>query len=59
MSEQDPDPTRDPSRGPSLGEMFKATKPWWLVPVVLLLVAALVLVMTDVVPLRDLAYAVM
>jgi uncharacterized membrane protein YqhA len=49
----------EPDRDPTVGELLRATKPWWLVPVVLLLVAALVLVFTDVVPLRDLAYAVM
>jgi hypothetical protein len=48
----------DPQR-PGFGALLRQTRPWWVLPFVLLLVLALVLVATDVVPLKDLAYAVM
>lgn len=49
---------QDPQR-PGLGELLRQTRPWWVLPFVVLLILALVLVATDVVPLKDLAYAVM
>ena len=39
-------------------EVLKATRPWWIVPIVVLFVLALVLVLTDVAPLRQFAYTV-
>ncbi len=44
---------------PGLAEILRRSQPWWMVPLVLMLTAAAVLVLTDVVPLRTLAYAVM
>jgi hypothetical protein len=48
----------EPER-PGFVAMLRQTRPWWVLPFVVLLVLALVLVATDVVPLKDLAYAVM
>ncbi|MEC8424083.1 MAG: hypothetical protein VX000_09920 [Myxococcota bacterium] len=47
------------SESPSLLEMLRQTRPFWVLPFIVLLVVALVLVATDVVPLKNLAYAVM
>lgn len=44
---------------PGLAEILRRSRPWWLLPMVVVLAAAAVLVLTDVVPLRTLAYAVM
>jgi hypothetical protein len=61
-------PGLDPARGdydlamtaskPGLMAFLKATKPWWLIPVILLAGFVLVLLLTDFAPLRDLAYSV-
>lgn len=40
-------------------EILRRSRPWWLVPIALLLVLAAILVFTDIVPLRNLAYSVM
>lgn len=48
----------EPER-PGLLALLRETRPWWVLPFVVLLILALVLVATDVVPLKDLAYAVM
>jgi len=52
-------PTEPTPDSPGFLELLRQTRPWWVLPFVVLLVLALVLVATDVVPLRDLAYAVM
>ena len=39
-------------------EVLKATRPWWIVPILILFVLALVLVFTDVAPLKNFAYTV-
>jgi hypothetical protein len=39
-------------------EVLKATRPWWIVPIIVLFGLALVLVLTDVAPLRQFAYTV-
>ena len=39
-------------------EILKATRPWWIVPILVLFGLALVLVLTDVAPLRQFAYTV-
>lgn len=52
-------PTDPASESPGFMELLRQTRPWWVLPFVVLLVLALVLVATDVVPLKDLAYAVM
>ena len=38
--------------------VLKATRPWWILPIVLVFAAALALVLTDVSPLRQFAYTV-
>ena len=43
---------------PSTTELLKATRPWWIVPIVALLLLALILVFTDIAPLRQFAYTV-
>lgn len=43
---------------PSTSELLKATRPWWILPIVALLLLALVLVFTDIAPLRQFAYTV-
>lgn len=48
-----------PSESPGFLEMLRQTRPFWVLPFIVLLVVALVLVATDVVPLKNLAYAVM
>lgn len=40
-------------------EILRRSRPWWLLPIVLLLVLTAILVFTDIVPLRNLAYSVM
>jgi len=52
-------PTEPAPDAPGFLELLRQTRPWWVLPFLVLLVLALVLVATDVVPLRDLAYAVM
>ena len=39
-------------------EILKATRPWWIVPILVLFGLALLLVLTDVAPLRQFAYTV-
>ncbi len=39
-------------------EVLKATRPWWILPILILFVLALVLVFTDVAPLKNFAYTV-
>ncbi len=39
-------------------EVLKATRPWWIIPIVILFILALVLVFTDVAPLKNFAYTV-
>ena len=36
--------------------ILKRTGPWWLIPVAVMLVFVLILILTDFVPLKDLAY---
>ena len=38
--------------------ILKSTRPWWIVPILVLFGLALVLVLTDVAPLRQFAYTV-
>lgn len=52
-------PTEPTPDAPGFLELLRQTRPWWVLPFLVLLVFAVVLVATDVVPLRDLAYAVM
>ena len=42
----------------SAKEILKATRPWWIVPIIVLFGLALVLVLTDVAPLSQFAYTV-
>jgi uncharacterized membrane protein YqhA len=51
MSDEHQQPT-------GLKETMRATRPWWIVPIVILFVLALVLVFTDVAPLKNFAYTV-
>ena len=44
---------------PGIVEILRRSRPWWMLPVGLVLAVAAVLVLTDIVPLRTLAYAVM
>ena len=44
---------------PGLIEVLRRSRPWWMVPIVILLAAAVLLIATDIVPLRNLAYSVM
>ena len=44
---------------PGLVEILRRSRPWWVVPLAVMLSAAVILVLADVVPLRTLAYAVM
>ena len=39
-------------------DLLKATRPWWIVPFVVLLLLAVILVFTDIAPLRQFAYTV-
>ena len=49
----------DESKPPSgLKETMHATRPWWIVPIVIIFVLALILVFTDVAPLKNFAYTV-
>jgi hypothetical protein len=48
-----------PPEEPGLAEVLRRSKPWWIVPLVLLMGATAILVFTDLVPLRNLAYSVM
>lgn len=41
-----------------LKETIHATRPWWIIPFIIILVVALVLVFTDVAPLKNFAYTV-
>lgn len=41
-----------------LKETMHATRPWWIVPIVIIFILALVLVFTDVAPLKNFAYTV-
>ena len=43
---------------PDLKGALKATRPWWIVPIIVVFAAALALVLTDVSPLRQFAYTV-
>jgi hypothetical protein len=43
---------------PDLKELLNSTRPWWIVPIVILFAVALALVLTDVSPLRQFAYTV-
>jgi hypothetical protein len=38
--------------------LLSSTRPWWIVPIVVLFAVALALVLTDVSPLRQFAYTV-
>ncbi len=44
---------------PSLAEVLRRSRPWWILPLLILGLAAAVLVFTDLVPIADLAYSVM
>jgi hypothetical protein len=46
------------SEEPDLKAVLRATRPWWIVPIIVLFGAALALVLTDVAPLRQFAYTV-
>ena len=50
--------TDEPKTPAGLKETMHATRPWWIVPIVIILVVALVLVFTDVAPLKNFAYTV-
>ena len=39
-------------------DVLKATRPWWILPILVLFVLAIVLVFTDVAPLKNFAYTV-
>jgi len=43
---------------PSAKEILRSTRPWWIVPIIVLFGLALLLVLTDVAPLRQFAYTV-
>ena len=43
---------------PTAMDVLKATRPWWIVPIIVLFGLALLLVLTDVAPLRQFAYTV-
>jgi hypothetical protein len=61
-----PSPTIEPSiryswcmtDKPNAMDVLKATRPWWIVPIIVLFGLALLLVLTDVAPLRQFAYTV-
>ena len=38
--------------------LLRSTRPWWILPILLLFALALVLVLTDVAPLKNFAYTV-
>jgi hypothetical protein len=38
--------------------VLRATRPWWIVPILVLFGVALALVLTDIAPLRQFAYTV-
>ena len=38
--------------------VLKATRPWWIIPIIVLFGVALALVLTDIAPLRQFAYTV-
>ena len=38
--------------------VLKTTRPWWIVPIIVVFAVALALVLTDVSPLRQFAYTV-
>lgn len=48
------DPDREGFR-----ELLAATRPWWILPLVLVVLAGVVLALSDIAPLRQLAYSVM
>jgi len=48
----------DQKQSVDLRATMRATRPWWIVPIVVLFILALVLVFTDVAPLRNFAYTV-
>ena len=39
-------------------DVLVATRPWWILPILILFGLALVLVLTDVAPLKNFAYTV-
>jgi hypothetical protein len=39
-------------------DVLAATRPWWILPILILFGLALVLVLTDVAPLKNFAYTV-
>lgn len=48
----------DPKRL-SLRELLAATRPWWILPLVIIVLAGVGLALLDIAPLRQMAYAVM
>ncbi len=48
----------DPRPSPTPGELLRATRPWWILPILLILGAAVALALADGSPLRNLAYSV-
>jgi hypothetical protein len=51
--------TDTPPPRPTPTELLRATRPWWIVPIVLILLAGLYLAFADSAPLRSLTYSVM
>ncbi len=49
----------DPPPRPTPGELLRATRPWWIVPIVVIFGAGLALALMDGSPLRSLTYSVM
>jgi hypothetical protein len=43
---------------PDFKSVLRATRPWWIVPILVLFGVALALVLTDIAPLRQFAYTV-
>ncbi len=43
---------------PSTRQVIRATRPYWLIPIVLIFGLALVLALLDIAPLRNFAYTV-
>jgi hypothetical protein len=48
-----------PPPRPTPSQLLRATRPWWIVPIVLILLAGLALALADSAPLRSLTYSVM
>jgi len=48
----------DPRPSTTPGELLRATRPWWIVPILLILGAAVALALADGSPFRNLAYSV-